>query len=336
MKHLAAVGFLTEIRVEIGRTTTVQWARGPIFDRHNRGAVDVMWTSSGFPNVSLISVSTSQPITLSRVHLWLWRIFRRASNVDDLSFSSISTAICGLGLLIFALSPAPAAAQVEVDLELVFASDGSGSIDDDELRFQRQGYAAALADPRVQDAIAAGPLGRIAVAFVEWGAPTSQHTIVDWTVIAGPEDAVAWGERLVAAPRAAYGYNSISEAIAYSADLIRTNDIESARKVIDLSGDGPQIGGRSLDLIRNLTVADGITINGLVVANRNVRTGPSGEPLDEHYRMDVIGGFGAFVVVATEERGFTQTVLAKMVREIADSRPTGAPTELAQDDPHER
>ncbi|MDF1794299.1 MAG: DUF1194 domain-containing protein [Thalassobaculaceae bacterium] len=222
-------------------------------------------------------------------------------------------------------------ARTDVDLELVFASDGSGSIDDEELRFQRRGYAAALADQRVQDAIAAGPLGRIAVAFVEWGAPASQHTIVDWTVIAGRDDALAWGKRLVEAPRAAYGYNSISEAIAYSADLIRSNDYDGARKVIDLSGDGPQIGGRSLALIRNMTVAEGITINGLVVANRNVRTGPSGEPLDEHYEMDVIGGFGAFVVVATEERGFTQTVLAKMVREIADSRPTGAPTNLAQD-----
>lgn len=230
----------------------------------------------------------------------------------------------------------PAAARTDVDLELVFASDGSGSIDDEELRFQRQGYAAAMADPRVLDAIAAGPLGRIAVAFVEWGAPSSQHTIVDWTVIAGPEDAAAWGARLVAAPRAAYGYNSISEAIAYSADLIRTNDFEGARKVIDVSGDGPQIGGRSLDLIRSMAVADGITINALVVANRNVRTGPSGEPLDEHYRFDVIGGFGAFVVVATEERGFTQTILAKMVREIADSRPTGAPTTLAEDVPHDR
>ncbi|MEQ8585098.1 MAG: DUF1194 domain-containing protein [Thalassobaculaceae bacterium] len=243
---------------------------------------------------------------------------------------TVSTAVWGIFALVAASATAPAAARTEVDLELVFASDGSGSIDDEELKFQRQGYAAALVDPRVQDAIAAGPLGRIAVAFVEWGAPSSQHTIVDWTVIAGPEDARAWGDRLVAAPRAAYGYNSISEAIAYSADLIRTNDYEGARKVIDVSGDGPQIGGRSLDLIRSMTVADGITINGLVVANRNVRTGPSGEPLDEHYRMDVIGGFGAFVVVATEERGFTQTILAKMVREIADSRPTGSPPSLAQ------
>lgn len=268
---------------------------------------------------------------MGRTAFWLCRESGVSLDLLNKAKIPVSTGVCVLGVLSVLAVAGPAAAQTEVDLELVFASDGSGSIDDEELRFQRQGYAAALADPRVQDAIANGPLGRIAVVFVEWGAPTSQHTIVDWTVIANREDALAWGARLVEAPRAAYGYNSISEAIAYSADLIRTNDIEGARKVIDLSGDGPQIGGRSLDLIRSMAVAEGITINGLVVANRNVRTGPSGEPLDEHYRMDVIGGFGAFVVVATEERGFTQTVLAKMVREIADRRPTGAGTQLAQD-----
>jgi hypothetical protein len=263
------------------------------------------------------------------------RISREPLGADHRTFWRLSTAFSVLcvSLVAFAAGPvfAQSAGSRSVDLELVFASDGSGSIDDEELRFQRQGYAAALADPRVQEAIASGPLGRIAVAFVEWGAPTSQHTIVDWTIIANREDALDWGARLIAAPRAAWGYNSISEAIAYSADLIRTNDIEGARKVIDVSGDGPQIGGRPLDFIRDLTVADGITINGLVVANRNVRTGPSGEPLDEHYRLDVIGGFGAFVVVATEERGFTQTVLAKMVREIADRSPTGGGTRLALD-----
>src|SRR5690606_7597175 len=118
---------------------------------------------------------------------------------------------------------APAARAETVDLELVFASDGSGSIDDDELRLQREGYATALSDPKVLNAIAAGTHGRIAVAFVEWGGPGSQHTIVDWMVVAGAADARAFGDSLRAAPRAAFGYNSISEAIAYSAALIRGN-----------------------------------------------------------------------------------------------------------------
>lgn len=227
--------------------------------------------------------------------------------------------------MIAACTATRAGATESVDLELVFAADGSGSIDDDELRLQREGYATALSDPKVLSAIAGGALGRIAVAYVEWGAPQSQHTIVDWMIIAGPADARAFGEALRTRPRAAWGYNSISEAIAYSADLIRGNDIESDRKVIDISGDGPQIGGRSLDLIRDTVVAEGVTINALVVANRGVRRGPFGEPLDVHYRNDVIGGVGAFVVVADDERGFTQTLLGKMIREIVDRDPTGDP-----------
>jgi hypothetical protein len=298
--------------------------------------MDVMWTTSGFVNFRRVCEFAVHFKVGIPNDLRLYDDSSVAPFGDGSAVSSISTALGGIFLLACLLSGPAASAQTAVDLELVFAADGSGSIDDEELRFQRQGYAAALADPQVQDVIAAGPLGRIAVAFVEWGAPESQHTIVDWTIIASRDDALAWGARLVAAPRAAYGYNSISEAIAYSADLIRTNAIDGARKVIDVSGDGPQIGGRPLALIRSMTVADGITINGLVVANRTVRTGPSGEPLDEHYEMDVIGGLGAFVVVATEERGFTQTVLAKMVRDIADARPTGAPTRLAQDLPDER
>ena len=145
-------------------------------------------------------------------------------------------------------------------------------------------------------------------------------------VIAGAQDARSFGDAMRAAPRAAWGYNSISEAIAYSAAMIRGNDIVSYRRVIDVSGDGPQIGGRPLDLIRDSVVAEGVTINALVVANRGVRLGPRGEPLDEHYRHDVIGGICAFVVVANDERGFTQTLLGKMIREIVDRDPTGAPT----------
>ena len=225
--------------------------------------------------------------------------------------------------MVFCLAIAPGARADAVDLELVFAADGSGSIDNEELRLQRDGYATALSDPKVLAAIASGAHGRIAVAYMEWGGPGSQHTIVDWRVIAGADDARAFGEALRTTPRAAWGYNSISEALAYSAEMIRSNAFDSDRKVIDVSGDGPNIGGRSLDLIRDQVVAEGVTVNALVVANKGVRTGPDGEPLEDYYRNEVIGGVGAFVVVADSERGFTQTLLGKMIREIVDAAPPG-------------
>ena len=58
---------------------------------------------------------------------------------------------------------AKAGPAVEVDLELVLLADASGSIDQAEIKFQRQGYASAITHPQVLAIIAKGALGRIAV-----------------------------------------------------------------------------------------------------------------------------------------------------------------------------
>lgn len=229
-----------------------------------------------------------------------------------------------LAAVTFAVTPAVAAQAV--DLELVLAADGSGSIDDEELRLQREGYAAAVTDESVLSAIQSGPVGAIALAYVEWGGPGSQHTVVDWMVIRDAVSARAFAERLVAAPRMATGYNSISGAIDYAANLIRTNDIQGARRMIDVSGDGPNIGGRPVQAARDEAVLDGITVNALVVASPNSNGlapgfgGARGMDLVAHYERDVIGGFGAFVMTADEERSFADAVLEKLLREIVASR----------------
>ncbi len=220
--------------------------------------------------------------------------------------------------LAFGLAAASAAAQEVLDLELVLAADGSGSIDDDELALQRRGYAEAITSEEVLGAIAGGSYGAIAVTYVEWGGPASQHQIVDWARIDGPETAAAFAEALVAAPRAAVGYNSISEAIAFGTALIEGNAFEGLRKVIDVSGDGPQIGGRPLSLARAEALAFGITINGLVISRPGGGyRGPRGEPLAEHYQNDVIGGFGAFVETASSRSDLARAIRKKMVLEIA-------------------
>ena len=220
--------------------------------------------------------------------------------------------------------PAPAAEMVPVDVELVLAADGSGSIDDEELKLQRQGYAEAITHPRVLAAIRGGYRQAIAIAYIEWGAPESQHVIVDWTLIKDEATAKAFAEKLVREPRAAWGYNSISNAIAFSADMIRNNNYNGSRKVIDVSGDGPQIGGMPLERIRAEAIDEDITINALAINNKDgMLRGPGGMPLDEHYRRDVIGGFGAFVEVAESRADLNRALLKKLIREIADSRPTG-------------
>jgi hypothetical protein len=239
---------------------------------------------------------------------------------------SIRTA-AGLALAVLAaagaFAPAPARAQIPVDLELVLAADGSGSIDDEELKFQRHGYAEALAHPRVLAAIRSGFHKAIAVAYIEWGAPQSQHVIADWAVIRDEASARTFGKTLVETPRAAFGYNSISNAIAFSAGLIETNAYKGARRVIDLSGDGPQIGGRPLEEVRRETVALGITINALVIETAGgALRGPGGITLAEHYERDVIGGADAFIAVARERSRFPETILKKLVLEIAAGQET--------------
>ena len=223
--------------------------------------------------------------------------------------------LTALSLIIFSAGTANAE---KVDLELVLAADGSGSIDDEELRLQREGYAAAITNPKILDAIRGGFHQKIALAFVEWGGPYSQHTIVDWRVIDGPDAAARFAAALLAAPRAAESYNSISEAIIYSVNLIESNAYEGRRKIIDISGDGPQINGRPLPQARALAMLAGITINALVVSSPGGGyPGPRGEPLIEHYRNDVIGGRGAFVHMAEGRDGFAPAILKKMILEIA-------------------
>jgi len=232
-------------------------------------------------------------------------------------------AIGGVAALLASVAPLAAVERRPVDLEIVFAADGSGSIDADEFRLQREGYAAAITSRAVLDAIAAGRLRAIAAAYVEWGAPSSQHTIVDWTLISDAASAEGFAARLRAQPRAAVGYNAIGAAIDYSAALIRDNAYEGARKIIDISGDGPNIGGRPAAAARDDAVAEGIVINALVVAapGSGVVRAYGGGSLADHYRRDVVGGPGAFVMTADGRRSIADSIRRKMVLEIAAAGP---------------
>jgi len=205
-----------------------------------------------------------------------------------------------------------------VDVELVLAADGSGSIDDDELRLQRQGYAEAITSAEVLRTIVTGIHGRIAIAYVEWGGPTSQHTIVDWMIVEDSPSAQRFADALVAAPRAAWGYNSISAAIDYSVHKIETNDIDSIRRVIDVSGDGPNIGGRPVTEARDDAVSRGIVVNALLIDRPGGMSMAMPAPqLRLHYERDVTGGPGAFVMVADGTTTFADAVRRKMILEIA-------------------
>ncbi|WP_445501869.1 DUF1194 domain-containing protein [Microvirga sp. G4-2] len=220
--------------------------------------------------------------------------------------------------IVLGLLTAPVFAE-SVDLELVFAADGSGSIDNDELRLQRKGWADALTSPEVLTGIKDGPAGAIAVAYMEWGGPSSQVLIVDWHVIRDEPSARIFANKLMNTPRGATGYNSISNAIDFSVRLVEQNSHEGMRKVIDVSGDGPNMGGRSIESARADALAKGFTINALAIRRPGSGRpgGPGGMPLEDYYAQNVIGGPGSFVEIAAETQPFALAARRKLLTEIA-------------------
>lgn len=217
----------------------------------------------------------------------------------------------------------PALAQTPLDLELVLAADGSGSIDDDELALQREGYAAAITSADVLNAIRSGPHGAIAVTYFEWGAADSQVVIADWAVITDEASAGAFAQVLRDTPRGASGYNSISAAIDFGMRLMATNDYQGLRRVIDISADSSNLGGRPVEAARDDAVNDGFIINALAIkrpGGNPMRWGDD-RPLEQYFADSVIGGPGAFVKTADETQSFADAVRQKLVLEIAFMAP---------------
>jgi hypothetical protein len=224
----------------------------------------------------------------------------------------------------------PALAE-EVDLELVLLADSTGSIDDAEIRFQRQGYADAITDPLVLSAIAGNAHGKIAITYVEWGNATSQDVVVDWSVIDGAPSAASFAGALMAAPRRAYGRNAIGSALLRGKSLIESNDITGVRRVIDLSADSANTwSGPPLETARAEVVASGIIINGLAVLCRHCSGRPVSYDLEQAFADRIIGGPGAFVVTADSTATFADAVRKKLILEIAEAGPRRALARLGE------
>jgi hypothetical protein len=234
-------------------------------------------------------------------------------------------------LVVMLLTGRPAGAE-PVDLHLVLAADVSRSIDENEFELQRKGYAAALTHPRVLQAIRAGEKGRIAVSYVEWSGESFQQVLVDWTIIQDEESAGAVADTLLRAPRPFANRTSIGFAIDYSVAQFKRSPHSGGRRIIDVSGDGTNTNGVDPTVSREAAVAQGITINGLVILSAEPmpwnpwHTHPP-EGLEEYYRRNVAGGPGAFVMVADGFNSFAYAIVNKLVREIAEQ--DGSPKNYA-------
>ena len=216
-------------------------------------------------------------------------------------------------LLAFLFHPAAGRAQqaIPVDLQLILAVDSSGSINADEFRLQMDGLTAAFRNPVILEAIQRGKVGAIAVTLVEWSSVDQQHQSVGWTMISDEESMALFADQLAVTPRfIPGGSTSVSDALNYSGRLFGHSGFVSQRRVIDVSGDGSNNSGLPPEPIRDRLVDSGIVINGLAILND--------EPnLKDYYAASVIGGPGAFVLVADSYESFSSAILSKLITEIA-------------------
>ena len=224
---------------------------------------------------------------------------------------------------------ARAAGPEPVDVELVLAVDVSRSVDAEEMEMQFRGYAAAFRDQKLIEGIAGGPLGQIAVTLFTWSDWHIQEHLVPWMKIDGAASAERMAAALDAAPRRAWLYTSISGAMDFAAGLFGRG-YEGTRKVVDISGDGVNNSGRPVADSRRDALDKGIVLNGLAVLDRTPQPWSAGlPPLDDYFRSEVIGGPGAFLMVAEGYEAFEQAVKRKIIREIAAAPPPGPLVERA-------
>jgi uncharacterized protein DUF1194 len=245
------------------------------------------------------------------IRAFLRRFFRR--------FPALTVAVLAISVL--AATPRARAAE-EVDLLLALAVDVSRSIDQQKFLLQRDGYASAVSDPQVLDAIKSGPHARIAICFTEWSGFGAQKLVIDWAMIDGAATARQFGDQVVEAPRSFADRTSISGGIDFAAAQLARAPFEAPRRTIDVSGDGTNNAGRDVKAARDEAVAKGITINGLAILSENQlpwnaeHTNPPGG-LQQYYRDNVVGGPGAFVLAAADFNAFGRAIVKKLIAEIA-------------------
>ena len=233
--------------------------------------------------------------------------------------------------LVTAVLPIGAArAEVPVDLELVLAVDVSGSMDPDEQTLQREGYVAALVHPEVLRAIETGIYGRIAITYVEWAGAEYQFHVVPWTEVGDVASVRGFAAAIAERPLRRFRGTSISGVLDFAAALFEANGYEGIRRVIDVSGDGPNNSGRPVEAARDAVLEAGITINGLPII---AKAGQGGfwsiADLDVYYADCVIGGPGSFMIPVREIDEFADAIRQKLILEIADLEPAIVPAASA-------
>jgi hypothetical protein len=221
-----------------------------------------------------------------------------------------------------------------VDVELILAVDVSYSMDMDELAIQREGYAQAIVSKEFLQALKTGPNGKVAVTYFEWAASSDQKIIIPWRVIDGPETADAVANEIMKTPIRRASRTSISGAINFAMPLFDENPYRGLRRVIDISGDGPNNNGMPVVTARDAALEKGIVINGLPIMVKEPSYSTMDiDNLDYYYEDCVIGGPGSFVVAIKDRDKFKEAIRTKLLLEVAGRTPERQVVPVAEKEP---
>jgi len=228
--------------------------------------------------------------------------------------------LTGICVVLAGLATTPSSAIEQVDLELVITTDVSYSVDDMEARMQREGAVTAFRSREVVEAIKSGSLGKIAVTYIDFSNANASRVVVDWQVVHDQATAEAFADAIAIARKTDGVQTSIASGIELAARLIEDNEFEGMKKVIDVSGDGPNNEGRRVDHVRDEVLAKGIIINGLPIVTEADKFDVYYLPdLDKYYAGCVIGGPGSFIQVANGFHDLARALRRKLVLEISDA-----------------
>lgn len=201
-----------------------------------------------------------------------------------------------------------------VDVELVLAVDISQSMDEGEFALQRAGYVEALRHPDFINAVRSGTNGRIALAYFEWAGVVRDDGVIAWQVIDGEVSANTFADKIASRPFRSFRGTSISGALGFGTGLLEKNAFSAPRRVIDISGDGPNNAGLPVASTRDAALAKGIVINGLPIL---ISPSPSVSRLDSYYADCVTGGPGSFVLPIRAASEFSTAIRRKLIQEVS-------------------
>jgi Protein of unknown function (DUF1194) len=209
-----------------------------------------------------------------------------------------------------------------VDIELILAVDVSFSMELEELALQREGYAQALVSEEFLSALSTGPFRKVAITYVEWSSANDQKTIIPWRIIDGLETAESMATEIAKTPVRRGSRTSISGALNFAMHAFAANPYNGLRRVIDVSGDGPNNSGEPVLVARDAVLAQGVTINGLAVMTKAPSTDYDIAQLDIYYEDCVVGGPGSFAIAIKSSSEFRQAIRTKLVLEVANAQPS--------------